>query len=578
MIFDSKTFCYLVALLTSMFVSGCAHLSGSPAPTIAPKPAQQATPPQAKIPSIPFSKETLYDLLVAEFAGKRDRADLALGNYLKQAHKTRDPGVAARATRIANYIGAHQATLDSAMLWVEIEPQNLQAKQIAASELIQAGKTSKAIGLIEELVAADKQVNFEFLLQGLKSSSSGERGKLLKRLQNLSEQHPQNEQLWFTIGAIQQVQQQPEAALYSFSKAIEANPNYSNAILAKARQLAILGRQGEAMDLMRQASQRFPADKRIGVTYARLLIDNKKLIAAQTEFSRLASRYPNDSALVLSLGLIAWENKQPALAKTQLNRLLDMGKQLDDAHTYLGRIAGAENDLPLAIQHFQKVGRGPLYAQAKVQLALAYAQSNKLDKAEQLLKQARLDMPKNSLPFYLAEANILHDSGEPERALKLLNQALQQHPKDLSLLYMRAMLNEQLKQFSTMETDLQHIIQLKPDHTAALNALGYSYADRNIQMREAQRLIERAFALEPNNPAIIDSLGWLHYRLGNSSKALQFLQSAYKKLPNAEIAAHLGEVLWVSGQQQQASQIWSQALQKSPDSKILKQTMKRFIP
>ena len=566
-----------LAGMAYLFLAGCATLSadGQDTSVAAPETAKPTATEEEIVR--PFDRETLYDLLVAEFAGKRNRADVALGKYLKQAHKSRDPAVTARATRIARYLGAHQAALDSAMLWMEIEPDNLEAKEVAATELIRFGQMDRAINLLEELLAANAQVNFEFLLRGLQGADADRRAHVLNRLNKLIETHPDNAQLWFTKGAIEQIEKRWESALHSFSKALEVNPGYTNAILAKSKQLMSLGRDQEALAFTRKATRDYPKNKRIGITYARMLISAQKLTEAQGEFGRLAALYPNDPDLILSLALISWENNLTDTAKAQLNRLLEMRQRESEAHTYLGRIAASEKDFNTAIEHFTKVHKGPNYAQARIQLALIYGEIGEYVKAHNVLAIAREEMPDNEVQFYLAESEILSRQDKIPAAVDLLSNALKAHPDDTGILYTRAMLLEQIDNYDQMEADLRKIISREPNNTAALNALGYTFADRNERLEEAASLIEKAYRLDPNDPAIIDSMGWIKYRMGDAETALTYLRRAYEAFQDQEIAAHLGEVLWVIGRQEEAAQIWTEALKENPDSKILKQVMDRFI-
>lgn len=578
MILIFKKFFALVALFICLAITGCASLQ----PAVETAPEQPAKQPQAAAKEgeekvRPFDRETLYDLLVAEFAGKRNRADVALGKYLKQAHKSQDPLVAARATRIARYLGAHQAALDSAMLWMEIEPDNIEAKEIAAIELIRIGEMDNAINLIEELLAANAHVNFEFLLQGLKGADQDRRAHVLNRLTKLIDKHPDNPQLWFTKGAIEQMEKRWESALDSFTKALTIAPHYTNAILAKSKLLIALGRDQEALKFAKKATRDFPKNKRLGISYARMLISAQMLTEAQGEFGRLAALYPNDPDLILSLALISWENKLIDTAKAQLQRLIDMRQRVGEAHTYLGRIAAAEKDYETAIEHFSKIGRGPNYAQARIQLALVYARSGDFERAHEVLDVARAEMPEKDIQFYLAESEILSKQGQIRPAIELLNEANEKHPDDTGILYTRAMLLEQVDEYNKMEADLRAILSQDPNNTAALNALGYTFADRNERLDEAVTLIKKAYELDPNDPAIIDSMGWVKYRLGDTETALSYLRKAYKAFQDQEIAAHLGEVLWVIGQQEEAAAIWTEALKENPDSQILKRVMERFI-
>ncbi|MCG8317770.1 MAG: tetratricopeptide repeat protein, partial [Pseudomonadales bacterium] len=403
------------------------------------------------------------------------------------------------------------------------------------------------------------------------------RALVLNRLNKLIENHPENAQLWFTKGAIEQVEKRWESALFSFSKALEISPDYTNALLAKTKQLGSLGKDQEALAFIKTATEDYPKNKRIGITYARMLISGQQLTAAQGEFGRLAALYPNDPDLILSLALISWENKLTDTAKVHLQRLIDMRQREEEAHTYLGRIAASEKDYESAIEHLSKVHRGPHYSQARIQLALVYSKIGDFENAHEVLQAARDEMPSKEVQFYLAESEILSNESRFEDAIELLDTAAEKHPKDTGILYTRAMLLEQVDEYEKMEADLREILSHEPENTAALNALGYTFADRNERLDEAVALIEKAYKLSPNDPAIIDSMGWIKYRLGDNETALSYLRKAYQAYQDQEIAAHLGEVLWVTGQEQEAKTIWIEALEANPESKIIKQIMERFL-
>ena len=200
------------------------------------------------------------------------------------------------------------------------------------------------------------------------------------------------------------------------------------------------------------------------------------------------------------------------------------------------------------------------------------------DQALESIQQDRKSHPEFSLFFFLAESELLAEQKKIQSAYELLEQALLQHTQNPQLLYSKAMIAEQLDKFDIMESDLSAVIELNPNNAAALNALGYTLADRGIRLDEALALIKKAYEITPNDPAIIDSMGWIQYRLGNHEIAISYLRTALEMLPDQEIAAHLGEVLWVSGRPDQAKNVWHKALTETPDSLVLKATMQHFIP
>lgn len=553
--------------ISLIILGGCASLASKP-------PQQPATPKVVKeepeVPARPFEPDTLYDLLVAEFAGKRNRPEVALGKYLKQAHKTRDPNVSARATRIARFLGAHQAALDSALLWSQIEPENIEARQITASELMETGQTDRAIELTDKLLKDKSDLNCEFLLRGVAKTKPEQQPALLAKIQQLTLRYPGNASLWFVQGGLEQAVKKPRAALASFQNALDAMPDYTNAILAKAQQMVGLNQNEAAIAFMSDVVKDYPGDKRLGVTYARLLIAAKRYDDAQVQFGRLAARFPRDPDLVLSVALISMENKLYDSAKVQLNRLRKMSKRTAEANFYLGQIAAIEEHPEEAIYHYGLVPHGPLYMQARIQLASLLAQSQQLKKSRAVMAALRQEQPEQTAVLYRAESEILAEAEAHEQAVELLTEALAQFPDDHKLRYNRAMFAGELDRFNELEADLKYVLQRDPDNVSALNALGYVYADRNQQLQQAREMVEKAFKLSPKDPAIIDSMGWVNYRLGNLQQAQIFLQQAYDILPDQEIAAHLVEVLWHNGQQQKAKDLWKTAIKKDPDSDLLK--------
>ena len=568
----------LVVVLATviLMLNGCSSLGSGKTD----QPEAAVKPPEATAedrPTRPFEHDTLFELLLAEFAGKRNRADVALGKYLKQAHETRDPQVVERATFIARYLGAHQATLDASMLWSEIEPHNPVPRELAAIELIRFGKLEEAMAQVDLLMASGGTMNFEYLLQASRTSNQDTRQTILAKLTEYTETI-EDDKLWYAKGALEAMNGQHKQAIHDYDEALDITPSYGNAILARAQSMIALNQHDKAMEYLAKQTSLWPENKRLGVAYARYLMQQNQLAAAQQQFYRLSRNFPLDGDLVLSLALLSWENKQIDEARLYFNKLLDMKHRADEANIYLARIAASEKDFDLASVHFQQVRVGPQYPLAQIQMALMLEDQNKVDQALAVLDQAADAMPAEKAKFTMAKSEVLSASGQMAKAITVLDQGLEQLPDDTNMLYTRAMLKEQLDDFSGMEADLRRVLELQPNNSAALNALGYTFANRNQRLNEAWELIERAYNLNPSDPAIIDSMGWIKYRLGETQVALDFLRKAYEAFDDQEIAAHLGEVLWVSGQREEAAIIWRNALEKNPESDVLKEVMGRFLP
>lgn len=567
-----RHFLTIFGLAALLLAQGCTSLTPQPAEPEPAPPAAQAVEP----PTRSFDRDTLYELLLAEFAGKRNRADVALGKYLKQAHETRDPQVVERAAYIARYLGAHQATLDAAILWIDIEPENPAPRSLAATELIRFGKLDEALQQIDVLMQGDGDLNFEFLLQATRTADMETRQRVLAKLREFT-QRQDDDQLWFAKGALEAMNGNHTQAIDDFDRAIKLKKNYGNAILARAQSMIALGQSDAAMQYLAQQTSLHPNNKRLGITYARYLIQYGKLQAAQQQFERLVQIFPEDGDLVLSLALLSWENKLEDQAIQYFQQLLAMNYRTDEANLYLARISESAKRTAEAEAYYAKVSSGPSYASARIQLALMYADLNRIDDALTTLDTAAGTDPRNQLKYQLAKSEVLARAERNQDAIAVLDQALAGNPDETSLLYSRAMLKEKVGDFDAMEADLRRVLELQPNNSAALNALGYTFANRNQRLDEAWELIERAYHLNPTDPAIIDSMGWIKYRLGQPQVALDFLRQAYDAFKDQEIAAHLGEVLWILGEKEEAVRIWRQALQDNPDSKVLQDVMKRFL-
>lgn len=572
-----KRILVLISTVSILILNGCASFGIGKSNQEPEQSAQTAAADEENLPTRSFEGDTLFELLLAEFAGKRNRADVALGKYLKQAHETRDPQVIERATFIARYLGAHQATLDASMLWTEIDPENPVPRELAAIELIRFGKLDDAMTQIDLLMASNGRMNFEYLLQATRTSNMETRQQILTKLTEYSATID-DDKLWYAKGSLEAMNGNHSQAIHDYDRALKITPNYGSAILARAQSLIAQNQLDDAMTYLARQTSQWPEDKRLGVAYARYLMQQGQLEAAQQQFYRLSRSFPLDGDLVLSLALLSWENKHHDEAKQYFNQLLDMNHRSDEANIYLARIAASEKNYDLANTHFQQVKVGPQYALAQIQMALIEQEQGHTDQALKTLDLAAEAMPKDKAKFILAKSEVLSSANRTQDAIEILDHGLQETPDDTNMLYTRAMLREQVENFEGMEADLRKVLDLQPNNSAALNALGYTFANRNQRLSEAWELIERAYTLNPKDPAIIDSMGWIKYRMGEPQAALDFLRQAYEVFDDQEIAAHLGEVLWVTGQQEEAAIIWRNALEKTPDSKVIKDVMRRFLP
>ncbi len=561
-------------LLALVLLSGCQAL----APT-SPDDSS-ATEDVTSVPEKPtvyssFSEDTLYSLLSAELAGQRNRLDIALDNYVTQAINTQDPGISERAFRIAEYLGADQAALDTSLIWVKNAPDDIEAQRAAAIQLARNGRYDESLVYMEKVLQAKGDTHFDFLALAAIETDAETRAGLQKSFDSLLAKHPDNGQLIFGKALLMQQDGDAEGAL----KLLEKNPPQNGEIapiLLRARLLQSLNRGDEALPLLKKSVSQYPDDKRLGLTYARTLVEQNRMAEAKVQFASLVEQYPEDDELRFSLALVCLEGKSWDEAEGYLQELIERDSHVDSAHLNLGRIAEERNDPEGALVEYALVGPGNEYLPAQLRQADILISHGRGAEASKKLALARDAQPDYAIQLYLIEVETLAANNQTDRAWNTLQQALKQYPDDLNLLYSRAMLAEKRNDLEQMERDLRAIIQREPDNAMALNALGYTLSDRTTRYAEAKALIQQAYDLSPDDPAVLDSLGWVNFRLGNLDEAERLLRQALERFPDQEVAAHLGEVLWANGKQREAKKIWGTFLKENPDSPILRKTILRL--
>lgn len=523
-----------------------------------------------------YSVNTFYALLVAEMAGQRQLYDVALGNYLLESHRTQDPGVTARATQIAQYIGADQAALDAATLWVKLDDSNPLAQQALSSELVKAARFSESALHLQKALDLDPMLNVNFIsLQGV-DMTEGSRELWLESLMPLVSRYKENQALLFNIANLHQQQNNLDQALSICDELLQQHPDFYPAWSLKTRLQATQENYKGAITTINKALKQFKDDRSFSLLKARLLIKNQDIQQAAQVFSKLHKQHPSDALILLPLALTQLELQDHDSAKLSLQKLLNLHQMQSEAHYYLGRIEQYDGNDQAALNHYLAMKGGREYLAAQGAIINIHMSNGDTQKALKHVRQQRIIDIENQQAYFLMEVDILNRSGQYNASLNVLNSALKAYQDNTDLRYSRAMVAEKLGNLDQLEKDLGHIISLEPDNATALNALGYTLADKTSRLDEALALIEKASKLAPEDPAILDSLGWVYYRMGKLKEALTLLKQAFALFPDPEVAAHLGEVLWAMEDKTQAKDVWRKALDKTPDSEILKNTLLRL--
>ena len=541
--------------------------------------AAPAPAPQPKLPNQELTEALLYEYLLAEIAGQRGSVGLSAQAYADLARRTRDPRIAKRATEVALYARMPAAAIEAARIWYETEPASMQALQALIGLLIDAKRHEEALPYLQKLLAADgNKTGDGFLQLNRLLANSRDKAMILKLVQQLAEPYPKLAQAHFALAQAAAAADQGELALAEARTASELKPDWDLAALFEAQ---LLQRKSNALALQRLAAylERYPKAREVRMSYARILVAERNYTQARTEFQTLSKDFPDNVDVVFAVGVLSLQLQDYALAEANFKRLLALPYRDKNAvRLYLGQVAEEQKNYPDALRWYEEVSSGEQYLQAQMRYAQVLNKQGKLDAARAHLRQVAVGSDQGRVQLLLTEAQMLRDSNQPREAFDLIERALQNMPDQPELLYDYAMLAEKLERMDLLESNLKKLITLRPDHAHAYNALGFSLADRNLRLPEAHGLIEKALQLAPDDPFIIDSMGWVLYRMGKNQQALEDLRKAYTTRQDPEIEAHLGEVLWVAGERGDAEKIWVEARKKSPENEVLNSTIKRFKP
>ena len=561
--------------ITCALLVGCAAqtaVSGHSA-AIQPESAPQSAP-IVVIGERPFPDDSIYPLLVAEFALRRQSYELALEQYMSQASALRDSGVSEHTTHLAQFLQREEEALEAAELWVQLDPHSPDANETLAQLLAQRGRTLEALPYLIVVERQTGDANFPLLLSGFKTLSDAQQAELAQATDTLAAEFPHNTRLMLTRALIHAENGESDAALNQLDTLLEIEPEQTPAILLEAKILADLDAKTPYARLQ-EVLQNNPNDNQLRLQYARLLTTTD-LPAARQQFEILSSQHPNDVNVLFSLALISREIGDSTAAKAYLLQTIALDERVDEAYYYLGVMAEENDNTEEAISNYTQVGLGPEYLAASSRIGQIFVNGNRLERFHAWFNEQRQKNPSFKNELYRLESDILTQAGAQAAALQVLNQALAELPGNIPLRYARAITSEQLGNLVAMEQDLRTIIAADPTNIAALNTLGYTLANRTTRYDEALDLISRALALEPDEPAILDSMGWVLFRTAQYDAAVMYLTRAYADFPDAEVASHLGEVLWAQGKTQQALSVWQGALLREPSHPVLLETLNRL--
>jgi tetratricopeptide (TPR) repeat protein len=525
-----------------------------------------------------FDEDVLTRVIIAEMAGQRGYNQKALEDYLALARETNDINIIRRASRIASFMRDIPAAIETSNLWQAKEPESQEALRTLAFQMATLGRYREAMTHMRKLLALGYNIDFRLITNRTAVDNDAELflDALIADLQELKTLYPENQSVKLGLAHLHHQNSQAEEAYMEVSTLTDALNDNPEVVLLEVELLEILVRPEQARERLQEALKNNSNHKELRFQYARKLIDDQRYSDARDQFAIIVEQYPDDYDMLYSLALLSMEINLFSEARQYFEIMVENAQRLDDAHYYLGFISVQENKNDEAIKHFFNVNGGGNFLQAQRSLTELMIRAGRYREVRSRLQNVRFRNPDYNIALLSMEANVLMDEGQMDEAGRVLNNAVGAFPNNIQLLFLRSVYSQEINDLALMEEDLRRIIQLNPNNPVAYNSLGYTLADRTDRFNEAYELIKRAFELAPNDAAIIDSLGWVQYRLGMYEEAIENLDRAYELFPDHEVAAHLGEVLWVTGERTQARSIWRKALESQPNSEFIRSTMERL--
>jgi len=547
-------------ILSPLLLAGCVSLSQQ-SPTF----DTRVVPIDAVVQQ---RADIIYEVLTAEVAGKMGDLPGASEHYVRASKLTNDEAVAERAVRIALFARDFDAALEAIDRWSEINPDSLEAHQLAGVLYLRKKEPDKAVEHFVPIIESkpdDPGAGFARIIQLLNGDKVTP--EALKVMSALADRYSNEGVAHRSYAELAFRAEKYTESLKASETALRLDPADQDARVLKNRVLLETGQPEVALADMRKLVESQPDDVQLQLSYARMLVLGKQYEQALKSFARVLAKRPNDPDLLYSTALLELELKHYTKAEKYLKQLLPTKSHRNEANYYLGEIAQEKQKYDHSIGWYNKVQAGEYYLEAQIRIAEMLAELGQIEQAREHLSRLRKQQSHDVLKarLYLAEGHLLQEQEKYPAAMTLFDEALTQYPDDIELLYARGMVGEQMGRLDILERDLNAVLKIKPDNATALNALGYTLADKTDRLQEAQVLIEKALALKPDDPAILDSMGWVNYRLGDLQTAVKYLRKAWAQLEDPEVASHLTQVLWELGQQQQARETLKKALSSAPD-------------
>jgi tetratricopeptide (TPR) repeat protein len=520
---------------------------------------------------------TVFQALVGDIALQRGDIEMGVGAWADLAQRTRDPQVIARATEVAAFARKYDLAIELNKLWLEVDPESVKAQQTQSSLMVLSNRLDDLAPQLATVLEQDKAslpANLMHLNRML--ARHGDKKAVQRLVDRLATPYNEVPEAHFAMGQAAANTSDFMRAQSEFEKALQLRPDWEPAALARAQLQARQSSQ-TAISSLSDFVERYPNARDARLALARLLISEKKYDTARTQFDRLIKDNPDNPEVIYPVAMLALQQGDSTTGRAQLEKLLKSDfPDKSTVHFFIGQIDEDQKQLEPALEHYRQVTVGDQYINARARAAQILLKLGRPDEAREMIHSTQASNNNERTQLILAESQLLREAGKHAEAYALLESALAKQPDNTELLYETALTAERLGKADVLEKHLMRLLEIKPDHAHALNAMGYSLAERNIRLNEAHQFITQALSLAPEDPFIMDSMGWVLYRQGKLNEALTTLENAYKLKADPEIAAHLGEVLSALNRKDDARLLLKNAAKKNPENEVLSSAIKKL--
>ncbi len=522
--------------------------------------------------------ESMYQILAAEMALDREHPEIALANYIAAAKETQDPDIAARATQIALSVASLETAVEPANIWAKSAPNNLEAQITTAALYIRLNQVPNAIPFLQQAEKSNADEAFQYYLILFKQLQKEEdSNRVIDALEMLAKQETKIVSGHLALAEIYLFQGKESKALEMSQAALKVDPKSVVAIQLVSE--ALLRAKGKitAKDFLDKEVTQQEHDITLHQYYAQFLFDNGFKEQARKQVELLVDNPHLTSEELLQFARLSMQAQWFDIAEKMLKRTKDIPENKDLSHYFLARIAEMQDKDDVAIEWFKQVLTGPFHVLSQVRASVLLTDKKRYNEALEVLSHAQpSDLPEKK-QIILSTVEVYNHTKQYPQALAILDESIAVMPDEVDLRYARSLVADKLDRLDVAEADLKAILALQPNHLDALNALGFMLANKTKRYDEAQGYLSEALKLSPNNASVLDSLGWLYFKKGDYNKSLETLKQASNIMPDAEISAHLGEVMWNMKDYDGAKQVWKSALELHPKHENVLSVMQRLM-